>query len=63
MHWTKPLLYLLTSQLNCEKHRFFTEETITKTVDPGREVLCRKSDHEIAESAWKLIEEVEELVE
>jgi hypothetical protein len=46
-----------------EIHRSFTgRNKITKTVEIlGQEVLCRKFDNEIADHAWKLIEEVEEL--
>jgi methylmalonyl-CoA mutase len=44
-----------------EIHRsIYRKKQITKTVDPWWKLLRERLTHEIADHAWKLIEEVEE---
>jgi methylmalonyl-CoA mutase len=55
--------YLLTSRLELRNTQIYLQEEtkITKTVDPWWKLLRGRLTHEIADHAWKLIEEVEEL--
>ena len=61
----KPLLYQRIFQLRIARNTqiYLQEEThITKTVDPwAGSYYVEKLTHDIAQKAWALIEEVEEL--
>jgi hypothetical protein len=58
----KQLHYLLIfRQELLETHRYTYKKKITRTVDPNGSYYVESLTHEIAQNAWKLIEEVQEL--